>query len=272
VSQVRRRPLSDLPGAHDTAGMASEPLVIGHGPRKVLALHGWFGSATGWGPFADLLDEDRYSYLFVDYRGYGARRGEAGEHTLAEISADALAAVDALGWSSFVVLGHSMGGSAMQRVLLDAGDRVDGLIGVSPVPSTGVPFDEQSWQLFSGAAEKREARYAIIDMTTGGRLSTTWLDRMVQFSLDQSDADAFGAYLDAWARTDFSDQVRGNPVPVRVVVGEHDPALGAPVMEQTFLRQYPNASLEVLPNAGHYAMFETPVALLTTVERFLDEL
>jgi pimeloyl-ACP methyl ester carboxylesterase len=252
--------------------MASEPLVIGHGPRKVLALHGWFGSATGWGPFADLVDEDRYSYLFMDYRGYGARRGEAGEHTLAEISADALAAVDALGWSSFAVLGHSMGGSAMQRVLLDAGDRVDGLIGVSPVPSTGVPFDEQSWQLFSGAAEKREARYAIIDMTTGGRLSTTWLDRMVQFSLDQSDADAFGAYLDAWARTDFSDQVQGNPVPVLVVVGEHDPALGAPVMEQTFLRQYPNASLEVLPNAGHYAMFETPVALLGTVERFLDEL
>jgi pimeloyl-ACP methyl ester carboxylesterase len=43
-------------------------------------------------------------------------------------------------------------------------------------------------------------------------------------------------------------------------------------MEQTFLRQYPNASLEVLPNAGHYAVFETPVALLTAVERSLDQL
>jgi pimeloyl-ACP methyl ester carboxylesterase len=252
--------------------MADDLLVIGSGPQKVLALHGWFGSATGWGPFADLVDEDRYSYLFLDYRGYGARRGEAGEHTLAEISADARAAVDALGWSSFAVLGHSMGGSAMQRVLVDAGDRVSGLIGVSPVPSTGVPFDEPSEQLFSGAAGNRDNRYAIIDLTTGGRLSRTWLDRMVQFSLDQSDAGAVGAYLEAWARTDFSAEVQGNPVPVRVVVGEHDPALGAGVMEQTFLRQYPNASLEVLPNAGHYAMFETPVALLTTVEGFLDQL
>jgi pimeloyl-ACP methyl ester carboxylesterase len=252
--------------------MAPDPLVIGDGPRKVLALHGWFGSATGWGPFADLVDGDRYSYAFLDYRGYGRRREEAGEHTLAEISADALAAVDALGWQSFAVLGHSMGGSAMQRVLVDAGGRVDGLFGVSPVPSTGVPFDEQSWQLFSGAAEKREARYAIIDLTTGGRLSSTWLDRMVQFSLDESDSAAFGAYLEAWADTDFSAEVQGNPVPVSVVVGEHDPALGAAVMEQTFLRQYPNATLEVLPNAGHYAMFETPVALLTGVERFLDQL
>jgi pimeloyl-ACP methyl ester carboxylesterase len=165
-----------------------------------------------------------------------------------------------------------MGGSAMQRVLLDGGDRVGGLIGVSPVPSTGVPFDEQSAQLFRGAARDRVNRYAIIDLTTGGRLSRTWLDRMVQFSLDQSDPAAFGAYLEAWAGTDFSAEVRANPVPVQVVVGEHDPALGAAVMEQTFLAQYPNASLEVLSNAGHYAMFETPVALLTTVERFLDQL
>jgi pimeloyl-ACP methyl ester carboxylesterase len=252
--------------------MVSTPLVVGSGPTKVLALHGWFGSATGWGPLPDLVDEDRYSYLFLDYRGYGARRGETGEFTLAEIAGDALAAVDSLGWSTFAVLGHSMGGSAMQRVLLDAGDRVSGLIGVSPVPSTGVPFDEQGAQLFGGAADDRGNRYAIIDLTTGNRLSRTWVDRMVQFSLDQSDATALGAYLDAWAGTDFSAEVQDHPAPVRVVVGEHDPALGAAVMEQTFLKQYPNASLEVLANAGHYAMFETPVALLTTVESFLDQL
>jgi pimeloyl-ACP methyl ester carboxylesterase len=252
--------------------MPSAPVVVGSGPIKVLALHGWFGSASGWGPFAELVHEDRYSYLFLDYRGYGARRGETGEFTLDEIAADALSAVDSLGWEDFAVLGHSMGGSAMQRVLLDAGDRVRGLIGVSPVPSTGVPFDEQGEQLFGGAAASRDNRYAIIDLTTGNRHSRTWLDRMVQFSLEESDADAFGAYLDAWAGTDFSAEVQGNPVPVRVVVGEHDPALGAPVMEQTFLQQYPNCSLEVLPNAGHYAMHETPVALLTLVERYLDQL
>jgi pimeloyl-ACP methyl ester carboxylesterase len=252
--------------------MARQPLVIGTGPRHVLALHGWFGSAAGWGPFAELLDGDRYSVAFVDYRGYGARRGETGAFTLAEIATDALAVANELSWSDFVVMGHSMGGTAMQRVLADAPDRVRAMVGISPVPSTGVPFDGQGWQLFSSAAEDRGSRFAIIDLTTGNRLSPTWVDRMVQFSLDQSDVSAFGAYLEAWARTDFSAEVRGNAVPVLVVVGEHDPALGAPVMEQTFLEQYPNASLEVLSNAGHYSMFETPVALLTCIERFLDAL
>jgi pimeloyl-ACP methyl ester carboxylesterase len=252
--------------------MAPRPAVVGSGPLHVLALHGWFGSGAGWGPFADLLDGNRYSVAFPDYRGYGARRGEDGAFTLAEIAADALAAADELGWSQFVVMGHSMGGTAMQRVLADAPERVRAMVGISPVPSTGVPFDEQGWALFSSAAEDRGSRSAIIDLTTGNRLSSTWVDRMVQFSLDQSDARAFGAYLEAWAHTDFAAEVRGRPVPVLVVVGEHDPALGAPVMQQTFLEQYPNATLEVLPNAGHYTMFETPVALFTSVERFLDAL
>lgn len=252
--------------------MAPLPPVVGSGPRCVLALHGWFGSSTGWGELPQLLDGDRYRVAYLDYRGYGARRGEQGAFMLAEIAGDAIAAVDELGWSQFAVLGHSMGGTAMQRVLADAGDRVTGLLGVSPVPSTGVPFDEQGWQLFSSAAEDRAGRAAIIDLTTGNRLSRTWVDRMVQHSLDASDVPAFAAYLDSWAHTDFSAEVQGNPVPVQVVVGEHDPALGAAVMEQTFLQQYPNASLEVLANAGHYAMYETPVALLTCVERFLDRL
>jgi pimeloyl-ACP methyl ester carboxylesterase len=252
--------------------MSTDPLVIGSGPRRVLALHGWFGSARGWGRLADLVDGDRYTYAFVDLRGYGTRRSDTGEHTIAEMAADAVAAADALDWSSFAVLGHSMGGSVMQRVALDAGDRVSGLVGISPVPATGVPFDERSWQLFSGAAEERGNRYAIIDMTTGGRLSRTWIDRMVQSSLDTSDPAAFRAHLDAWAGTDFADEVRGRPVPVRLVVGEHDPALSAAVVEQTFLRLYPDVSLEVLADAGHYAMFETPVALLTCVERSLDAL
>jgi pimeloyl-ACP methyl ester carboxylesterase len=56
---------------------------------------------------------------------------------------------------------------------------------------------------------------------------------------------------------------------VKVIVGEHDPALSAAVMEQTWLAFYPNAELEVLANAGHYPMFETPVALATSIEEFL---
>lgn len=42
-------------------------------------------------------------------------------------------------------------------------------------------------------------------------------------------------------------------------------------MEQTWLQWYPNAELISLPGAGHYPMFEAPLALLDVVEPFLHE-
>jgi pimeloyl-ACP methyl ester carboxylesterase len=93
---------------------------------------------------------------------------------------------------------------------------------------------------------------------------------MVRHSLEQADREAFGAYLTAWAKTDFSAEVKADAVPVKVIVGAHDPALGEATMRATWLQHHPGAELEVLPDAGHYAMYETPVRLVTVLEEFLS--
>src|ERR1700694_2447519 len=100
--------------------------VIGEGARKVLVLHGWFGDHTVWSPTYPFLDRTGFSYAFLDYRGYGSSRSAKGEHTMKEISADALALADHLGWQSFSVVGHSMGGMAGSRRRGDAPGRVRG--------------------------------------------------------------------------------------------------------------------------------------------------
>ncbi|WP_368679874.1 alpha/beta hydrolase (plasmid) [Rhodococcus opacus] len=249
--------------------MTAAHVQVGTGDRKVICLHGWFGSSTGWGNWPELLDGSRFTYVFVDYRGYGERKDVDGEHTMAEISADVLALADDLGWDTFDIIGHSMGGMAAQRVLADAPHRVQGLVAISPAPATGVPLDDQSWALFADAASVDANRAIIIDFSTGNRLSRTWVDQVVAHSVERSDRAAFGDYLTAWTKTDFADEIVGKEHPIKVIVGEHDPVLGAQAMEHTFMQHYPNASLEVVPNAGHYAMFETPVALATSVEAFL---
>src|SRR5260221_9394208 len=120
--------------------MASRHIRIGKGPHKVIALHGWFGSAAGWGPYAKVLDEERFSYAFMDDRGYGGAKGVKGEFTMQEISADALALADALGWERFSLIGHSMGGKAVQQVVADAPGRGKKLVALTPVPASGLPF------------------------------------------------------------------------------------------------------------------------------------
>jgi pimeloyl-ACP methyl ester carboxylesterase len=249
--------------------LTSSHVTVGTGDHHVLALHGWFGSARGWGSLPGYLDGSAYTYVFMDLRGYGGRAAVAGDFTMEEAAADAVALADELGWDRFSLIGHSMSGQAIQHVLLQVPGRVRRLVALTPVPATGVPFDEDGWALFSGAAASRENRAAIINFTTGSRLPAAFIDEVVQHSLDHSTVEAFGAYLQSWAKTDFSERVLGNQAAVKVIVGEHDAAMSVAVMEQTWLAFYPGAELEVLANAGHYPMFETPVALAASVEEFL---
>ena len=243
--------------------------VVGTGPHPVLVLHGWFGDAHAFAAMEPALTRSEFCYAFMDYRGHGGMRDVHGAFTIDEIATDALALADHLGFAAFSIVGHSMGGMAAQRVLALAPQRVRKLVAVTPVPASGVPFDADGWALFSGAADNPHNRFAIVDYTTGNRLSHAWITSIVDYSLAHASRDAIDRHLAAWAGTDFSADVRDMPLPVKVIVGEHDPAMSAAVMQSTFLATYPACELEVMANAGHYPMYETPVALATSIEAFL---
>lgn len=243
---------------------------IGNGPAKVMVLHGWLGDHTVFEPMFAALDTARFSYVFLDYRGYGGSKALSGAYSIEEIAGDALELADHLGWDRFHLAGHSMGGSAIQRTAVAAPERIQSLFAITPVPATGVPQDDETRALFDGAADTDMNRRIIIDVTTGQRLPGAWLDWMVARSRETTTRDAFAAYLDAWRGTDFSDQVGGLKMPVRAAIGEHDLALTREVMEATYLKLYPQADLIVLPNAGHYPMLETPVWLAREMEAFFD--
>jgi pimeloyl-ACP methyl ester carboxylesterase len=250
--------------------MASSYVTVGFGDHHVLAIHGWFGSARGWGSLPEFLDGSAYTYVFMNLRGYGDRKGVTGEFTIDEAAADALAVADDLGWDRFSVVGHSMGGKIAHQVLLRAPDRVRTLVGLIPVPAGEMPFDEPSWALFSGAPAYPANRAAIIDFTTGNKLTKTFINHMVQHSLENSSVEAFAAYLPAWAKSDFTAQAKvDTATPVKLIVGVNDPTLSADVMEQTWRVFFPEAELTILPDAGHYPMFESPVSLATSIEEFL---
>ena len=194
---------------------------------------------------------------------------EAGVFTLGEVAGDVLALADALGADSFSLIGHSMGGAGVLRVLAKAPQRVRKIIGLTPVGASPTPFDEDGRNLFWGAVDSRDMRMGIIDFTTGNRLTSTWVASVADWSLEHSTREAFHGALEAWAKPDFLAEIAGNDTPMLVIPGEHDPALGEATVRQTWEPHFPNCTIEVMPNAGHYPMFETPVALATAIERFL---
>jgi pimeloyl-ACP methyl ester carboxylesterase len=251
--------------------MVNTHSIVGDGAHKVIGLHGWFGHAHGWGPFARHLDGDEFTYALMDARGYGGMRSSGGPYTMEQVAQDALALADDLGWQRFSLLGHSMSGVAIQQVLVAAPERVRALAAVTPVSAAGVPFDEQGWQLFSSAGSDPRARRTIIDMTTGNRLTGTWLDAIVADNQANADDEAIDAYLQSWSSASFVDKVADKTLPVLVLPGEHDPALGEDACRATWMQHYPHAQLEVIHNAGHYPMDEAPIILATKVENFLAD-
>ena len=208
----------------------------------------------------------------MDQRGYGDSRAAGGAFTVEEIAGDAIALADSLGWENFAVIGHSMGGKAAQRLVADAPDRVTALVGISPVPASGAGMDDDVFAFFAGARDDADARRAIIARTTGGRLPAAWLDATVRYSLECSTREAFGRYLPSWSRGDFHQELRDAGTPALFIVGEHDPELGRGHDAQDRAAVVPaTPSLVSFANAGHYAMDETPLDLVATIERFLRQ-
>ncbi|MFJ9410244.1 alpha/beta fold hydrolase [Streptomyces sp. NPDC101393] len=250
------------------------PFVLPHGlhgsgPHKVIAVHGWFADRSAFDALLPDLDRGAFQYALVDLRGYGEAKDAAGPYTTKAGAADVLALADQLGWDRFSLIGHSMGGSVIQRVLAAAPHRVRRLVGISPVPASGLPMPPEQWELFASAEHHPDSRRAIIDLTSGGRRPAAWLDRMVRRSLDCSDAKAFRAWLDSWAREGFHTEIDGSAVPALAVAGALDPALSADLARQTWMAWHVNAELAELPSAGHYSMDETPLEVIRTVEDFL---
>ncbi|WCM28613.1 alpha/beta hydrolase [Sphingomonas sp. QA11] len=244
--------------------------IHGHGPSRIIAIHGWFNDSAAFDGMLPGFDPDRFSIALPDLRGYGPRRSSSGPFNMATAAADMLAVADQLGWTRFSVIGHSMGGKAALALAVAAPERVERVIGITPVWAGPAPFDPPTLGFFRAAAGDVGTRQAILDTTTGERLPSAWLRANAERSMEISDRDAFAAYLESWAGDDFAEAASGVERPVLVIAGAHDRGVPEEVLRATWLAALAHAELAVLPEAGHYPMDESPLTLAARIIAFID--
>lgn len=120
-------------------GLTLAGLRWGEGaPCRVLCTHGWLDNAATFCELAPCITN--CDFVAIDLPGHGrsSHRGDGTMQHFIEYIADVAAALDALGWDSAVLLGHSLGAGVMACAAGVFAERVRALVlieGIAPQPA-----------------------------------------------------------------------------------------------------------------------------------------
>jgi pimeloyl-ACP methyl ester carboxylesterase len=258
----------------------------GAGPRRLLLVHGFTGAKEDFTPWLDRLAELGWHAVAPDLRGHGAssKPAEESAYSFGLLADDVLGLADALGWDRFVLLGHSMGGMIAQFVACGATARLAGLILMDTAHG---PLDNLDPGLVEAAVSivRSQGIGALADIVAErqGPLATPAHRRLVA---EQPDYAEFGdrklratspglyaAMAPVFPRAaDRLENLRELPgtLPVLVIVGEQDQPFLAP--SERMAAAIGNASLAVIPDAGHCPQFENPDAWWKALTGYLADI
>jgi pimeloyl-ACP methyl ester carboxylesterase len=261
----------------------------GVGGRPLVLVHGFTGAKEDFTDFLDPLAERGWHVIAPDQRGHGDshKPEDEGAYSFDLFAADLLALLDAMGWTSAVALGHSMGGMVVQTALVGAPDRFDAVV-LMDTSHRALPADEGLIGLAIGIARAEgmaalmAAQDALDDDASplgteaGRRLEherpgyKEFGQRKMLASSPAMYAAMIKAITDATTGLDRLDDLRRVSVPALVLVGDGDrPFLKA---SERMAAAIPGAELAVIPDAGHSPQFESPEHWWKALTAFLDRL
>jgi pimeloyl-ACP methyl ester carboxylesterase len=248
--------------------MSQRYTLIGNGEQQVIAGHTWFADHSTYRPMFPYLDTEKFTYAFVDFRGYGKSASVAGEFSTAEMGSDLLACADSLGWRRFHLLGNSMGGQAAQWVASHFPERVKSLALLSSVPAEGAPLEGDTLAFFRQAGADITVREQIAATVTGGRYSKHFAQWIGKLSADTAPAKTVDAYLDVWMSGPGDPSPSVYEGPVKAFAGEFDPVLTLAATEQSIGKHFRHCEVEEIKSCGHFAPVEAPVYTAAAIEAF----
>lgn len=231
----------------------------GAGANPYLFLHYWGGSSRTWeGVIADIGADARC--VALDQRGWGRSEALDERYDLDAMADDVEDVVAALGLSSYILVGHSMGGKVAQIVASRGLPPLAGMVLVAPAPPgpMEVPVEQRAAMLASYGS--REGVEQAISVLAGRPLSDAQRKRIVADTL----AGTPGAKRE-WTEHGMVAVVDRRLAdftgPVRVIVGDLDRVERPGPLQKSFAEVLPQAMFETLPETGHLSPIENPSAI-----------
>jgi pimeloyl-ACP methyl ester carboxylesterase len=237
--------------------------------QQVLCLHGYMGSHDIWLPTVERLAAQA-RWVLMDARGAGDSERPSDNYTVDQAVDDIMAVADQVGFDRFTYVGHSMGGALGYRVALEHPDRVERLVLVCAAPPRSFPGPPPPALERVMHAWKAQDAGAMFEALAAGQPDPPDPAEMTARAARAVSASA--GHVEELAASmksfDVVGQLQQLTLPVMMIIGGADPALGANL--EAYL-QLPNASLSVLDGVGHVPSVEAPERFAAVLGRFLRD-
>jgi len=252
------------------------------GVPLVFNMH-FMGTMDHWDPaMTDGFAKDREVILF-DNAGVSSSSGEVPE-TFAQMGANAMAFIKALGLKQVDVLGFSIGGLVAQEITLQAPDLVRRLILVGTGPRSGESMDTgtpEGKEIFGATYANPDDLWLRVHFTGSDVSQAAGREFVKRFRLRSTNRDpevsqaaalAQRAAIGRWgAKRDHAwDYLKTIKQPVLVVNGSNDVIIYT-INSYILQQNLPNAQLIIYPDSAHGSLFQYPQLFVRHVSMFLDQ-
>jgi 3-oxoadipate enol-lactonase len=243
------------------------------GAPCLLLAHGIATDHRLWQEVAAILAAE-FRVIAYDCRGHGGSDAPAGPYTLAQLGADAIGLMDALGIGKAHFAGLSLGGMTGLGLALDHPDRLLSLA-CCDARASGNEAYRQSWtdrmalvqaQGIEAVVEPSLSRWFAEGFRTADPARAALVAEMVRGTSAAGYCGA-GAALQG---LDYGPRLGEIRLPVLYLVGDEDQGAPPAVMRE-MQAATPGARFVEIPRAGHLSAIEQPEAVAKALRDFLAE-
>jgi pimeloyl-ACP methyl ester carboxylesterase/CRP-like cAMP-binding protein len=253
--------------------------------QKAILIHGWSSSSYAMSPLAGLLSQ-RFHCISVDLPGYGQSPPFEGRTTIDRYAELIANLAEQISDGPVVLIGHSMGGMIGVTVAMNAPVLVERMILISPTLTgrlstmvntlvspvnmierfgLGSLLVSAVERLYVGVTDRLMRPVSFADRTG---ITEEDYHRLRQDARRRGQGRVRAECFFAMREHDLSGKLSGIETPTLVIWGAEDntvPLRDAGVLED----EWPETDLRILPKAGHWPHFESPVVTRRLVASYL---